>query len=204
MSAEKSNKYSSPFFTIPSRIMNIPGITIQLLRFYEKIFQYWHHDHECFIGNDALMEHCGMKSESTISKAFQFFEKAGEIKREIRDGHRYITQPPRSIKIGKEKNNKLSTTPLATARGNPRASETPPLAAARHNKKNNNNKNLNKSSCASRPKSENQKPEQNWLNLKQNNERRHEWAESKQRASETKQTARFWGEGHPDYDRLNQ
>lgn len=172
------SSYQQSFFTVPYRIITLPGITIQLIRFYEKIFQFWYRDHECFIGNDELMEHCGMKSESTISKAFQFFEKAGEIKREIRpSGQRYIIQPPRKVEIVQKKNDKLSTPPLATARVTPRASETPPLATARHNNNNLNNINLSKSSCdqnPEKPKAPNaQKPPMTRSTMRTENEKRH-------------------------------
>lgn len=202
------SNYQQAFFTVPNRIINLPGLTLQLLRFYEKIFQYWHHDSDCFIGNDALMEHCGMKSESSLSKAFQFFEKAGEIKRETREnGQRYIIQPPRRIEIKQEKDKKLSTSTLATARGNPRASETPSLATARHNNNNSNNKNLNKSSCATpteKSKASNEQipknPRMNRSTMKAKNEDIQEW--EKKKRQEVHCTAKFWGPGHPSYDSL--
>ena len=132
-----------PFAMFPSRIWNLPGITIQLLKFYEKIFQFWHQGNPCFLSNDALMEYAGMKSDSTLSDAFKYFEMHGEIKRITIKGRRYIVQPQLTLEIENKnspvdnlpENSANNDTPLAPARPNPRCSETLPLATARHNKR---------------------------------------------------------------------
>jgi hypothetical protein len=82
-----------PFVMFPTRIWNLPGITLQLLKFYEKIFQFWHQGYECFVSNKTLMEYAGMKSDSTVRDAFTYFEKNSELKRVMRGGKRYIIPP---------------------------------------------------------------------------------------------------------------
>lgn len=147
--------YSSPFFTIPSRILDIPNITLQLLRFYETIFQFWHHGKNCYLSNEMIKERTGISSTSSISKAFQFFEEAKEMYRVYLDGKRFIVQPSHSIALPDDSPEKVSndpkaSDPLSLQRDPPsRCSETPPLATARHNKNNLNNKKNNKNSCPS-------------------------------------------------------
>jgi hypothetical protein len=146
--------YRSPFFTIPTRIMDLPGLTLAFLRFYETIFQFWHRDEECFLSNEMIKKRTGISSSSTIQEAFEFFEKNNEIKRIMKNGRRFIEQPPRSIEIE----------PLSLQRDPPsRCAETPPLATARHNKNNINNKNINRESTIRKKReslSENFKPDQ--------------------------------------------
>ena len=123
-----------PFVMFPSRIWSLPGITIQLLKFYEKIFQFWHQGHECFLSNKALMEYAGMQSAATLSAAFTYFEKHGELKRVNKDGKRYIIPPqPRVATETVDNSPENESTPLATARGGSRSSEGGGLATARHN-----------------------------------------------------------------------
>ncbi len=88
-----SESYKPVFFIVPAKILDLPGITIQLLRFYETIFQFWHHGKDCYLTNDVIKERTGIKSDSTISNAFQFFEDANLLKRITqRGGMRYIVQ----------------------------------------------------------------------------------------------------------------
>lgn len=147
--------YQQAFCVVPYRILNLPGLTIQLLKFYETIFQFWHHGKDCFLKNDVLKERTGMQSDSTISDAFQYFEGHGEMKREMRKGKRFIVQcTPGSVEIESVDNSKDSSTNnsqgLATARGGSRYSEGEGLATARHNNNNINNNNLIKNICASK------------------------------------------------------
>jgi hypothetical protein len=164
-----SAQYSASFFIVPARIMNLPELTIQLLKFYEKIFHFWHSGCECFVGNKVLMEYAGMKSTSSVADAFQYFESHGEMKREIRNGRRFISAPLRELEIDRSsQDEKLSTYPLAVARPPSRCSETPPLAVARHsNNKLNKKLNINKSSCKKDQKKNNH-----------GNQERHSFADS--------------------------
>lgn len=148
--------YHPVFIMFPSRIWNLPGITIQLLKFYEKIFQFLNKDCDCFVNNETLKEYTGMISDSSISAAFQFFEKNNELMRVMKNGKRYIVQPSRYIEdktnepVDKIENNSTNNSQgLATARGGSRYSEGGGLATARHNINKLNASNLIKSSCNS-------------------------------------------------------
>ncbi|HMH31923.1 MAG TPA: hypothetical protein VK543_02780 [Puia sp.] len=74
-------------------------MTLQLLKFYEKIFQFWHQGYECFVSNKTLMEYAGMKSDSTVREAFIYFESHGEMKRTNKDGQRFIIPPQPKVII---------------------------------------------------------------------------------------------------------
>lgn len=148
------SEYQPTFIVIPARIWNLPNITIQQLRFYEKIFQFWNCGRECFINNQTLKDSTGMISDSSISDAFQYFESHGEMRRVVRNNKRYIL--PKSPLLVQEKeedqpvdnsdeNSTNNSQGLAPARGGSRPSEGGGLAAARHNNNNNNINNLNKS-----------------------------------------------------------
>jgi hypothetical protein len=76
--------------TIPSDIWDLPNLTIQLLRFYEKIYQSVCFPKGCFLSNEILKEYSGMSSDSSISEAFKYFEASGKIKRVIDNGRRYL------------------------------------------------------------------------------------------------------------------
>lgn len=158
------SEYQPTFIVIPARIWNLPNITIQQLRFYEKIFQFWNCGRECFINNQTLKDSTGMISDSSISDAFQYFESHGEMRRVVRNNKRYIL--PKSPLLVQEKeedqpvdnsdeNSTNNSQGLAPARGGSRPSEGRGLAAARHNNNNNNINNLNKSFRSS---TEQQKP----------------------------------------------
>ena len=158
MSSEDKG-YQPVFVMFPSRIWNLPGITLQLVKFYEKIFQFWNKSHDCFVKNETLKEYTGMSSDSSISSAFQYFEALGEMKRIRKNGRRFIIQPRQSIEDRTEveanhsvdnsvKNSTETAHTLATARPDPRYSETRPLATARHNINKLNASKINKSFCS--------------------------------------------------------
>jgi hypothetical protein len=139
------SEFTKTWFIVPHRIIHLPKITLQLLKFYEKIFEFWNNGRECFLSNDSLAHHADMKSASTIKGAFKFFEDHGEMKRVFKDGKRYIIQPTRKVMFENNTDIKLKECeyPLAVARPPSRCSETPPLAVARHNNNNINNNNIN-------------------------------------------------------------
>jgi hypothetical protein len=142
--------YEQAFFTVPNRILNLPGLTIAFLRFYETIFHFWHKEQLCFLSNDALKERTGISSSSTIQEAFVYFEKHGEIKRVQKGRRRFIIQPERKISfedISDQKSSKVSVNRESTSR----PTETLPLGTARHNNNNINNINIikDKNYCAS-------------------------------------------------------
>jgi len=84
--------YEQTFFIVPSRILDLPNITLQLVRFYETIFQFWNKGKNCFLSNELIKERTGMKSDSTVSDAFQYFEENKEMKRIYKGSKRYIVQ----------------------------------------------------------------------------------------------------------------
>lgn len=177
--------YKSAFFVVPSRILELPNLTLQLLRFYETIFQFWNHGKICFLSNDLLMERCGMKSKSTIQEAFEYFEGHGEIKREFKGKKRYITNPNQRIELEDEpvdKYKKSKSEPLATASAITRHSETKTLATARHKNKKFNNKNINKS----------------FYEIE--NKKKHDFAEKLESQREVRSTVKEIDENNPVYD----
>lgn len=190
-----------PFVMFPARIWNLPGITLQLVKFYEKIFQFWHQRADCFVNNKTLKEYSGMLSDSSISEAFRYFENLGEMRRVTKNGRRYISQPIHFVgdeTISPVDNFEIDSTNnsqgLAVAREGSRCGEGGGLAAARHNKRSNNNININKSSCLTDEQKETRvvdNYEKPWLestkgieqnkpysppNRKAENEKRHSWA----------------------------
>ncbi|HEX3767536.1 MAG TPA: hypothetical protein VHT72_04130 [Puia sp.] len=149
-----------PFVMFPSRIWNLPSMTIQLLKFYEKIFQFWHQGHECFLSNKVLMEYSGMKSDSTCREAFTYFEKHGEMKRILKGGKRYILPPtPRVSTEGFEEkqaaDGELSTEGSAVALGGERCSAGGGSAVALDNNIKIIIKDNNKSFCKDEQKKDN-------------------------------------------------
>lgn len=179
---DNNTTYKSAFFIVPSRILELPDLTLAFLKFYETIFQFWNHGQKCYLSNDSIMERTGIKSKSTIDDAFNYFEKHNEMKRVYKTNKRYIVQPTRAIETDPDpnepvdnfdKNSTKTSQPLAPASGGSRSSEWEGLAPARHNNNKLNNKNIIK-----------QQPVKN-INTEQ------------------KSTVKFWGIGHPDYDRLH-
>ena len=152
MSDQNTNSYKATFFVVPSRILDLPGITLAFLKFYETIFQFWNHGKFCYLSNDMLKERSGISSSATIQEAFVFFETLGEMKRKTKGKLRYIVQPEKEIEFESVDNSKKDRSKsghaLGTARANSRQSETLPLGTARHNNKKYNNKNINKRDCA--------------------------------------------------------
>jgi len=121
-------EYHQVWAVIPKHIFDLPDMTIQLLRFYETIFQFWNNGAQCFLTNSMIKKRTGIKSDSTISEYFQYFESKGLMIRKIINGKRYIIQN-NQIQID------IQTTENTGGGENtpPRHSETPPLATARHN-----------------------------------------------------------------------
>lgn len=162
MSIDQCNTYTPSFFITPYRIINLPGITLTFLKFYETIFQFWNKGLACYLTNTALKERTGISSSSTISEAFAFFEKHNEMQRITKDGRRFIVQPCALLEIpdpdknyddepgGEEENTKESASQdnmcnLSENRDTPfRSTDSMPLSAAIHNIKNINIKNINK------------------------------------------------------------
>lgn len=137
--------YTSNFFIVPSHVLELPEITLSFIRFYETIFQFWNHGKPCFLSNSMIKERTGIKSDSTINEAFEYFEEHNEMKRVTENSQRYIVRPEQKISISEPVDNfEIVDKPLAVARGGSRYSERGGLAVARHKIKNINSKNINK------------------------------------------------------------
>jgi hypothetical protein len=161
--------FKQNWFVVPNRIMQLEGLTLQLLRFYETIFQFWNNGENCYLTNGALMVRSGMKSKSSVDEAFLFFERHGELSRTTRNGKRYLEQPQKLLEIQADEKSSTHSPQRAAPT---RHSECPPLATARHNNNNLKSNNLNKSFCDLKAK-------------KAQNEVKHEFAQSmNQMASE--------------------
>jgi hypothetical protein len=180
----KMSEFKTAFFIVPSRILALPNLTFAMLKIYETIFQFINHDKPCFLSNDMIKERTGVSSYSTINEAFAFFELHGELKRVYRNGQRYFIQPSRHIRV---ENDQPVDKGIAVPIPPYRCTDTPPIAVPIHNTKNLNSKNINKSFC--------EKDER-----KKNNEQKHDWVKPD---NGTKQCAKFWGPGHPDFDRIH-
>ncbi len=155
------SEYQSAFFIVPSRILNLPNITLAQLRVYETIFQFINHDKPCFLSNQMIKERTGISSYSTINEAFHFFELHGELKRVLKNGKRYFVQPSRHISV---ENDQPVDKPIAPPIPPYRHTDTPPIGTPIHNINNINSKNINKSFCKEDER-------------KKNNEKKHEWVE---------------------------
>lgn len=98
----QNSSYQPTFFVVPSRIMDLPGLTLAFLKFYETVFQFWNHHKPCYLSNKMLMERTGIKSISTIQEAFCFFIEHGEMKKEIRGKKRYLVPPEVPLEVEEE------------------------------------------------------------------------------------------------------
>lgn len=141
-----SSIYQAAFFIVPSRIMNLPGLTMSFLKIYETIFQFWNHGKNCYLSNAVIMERTGISSESTLRDAFMYFEKHGELIRKNIANKRYFVQPERSVEIetavdNSSSNSSISVQGVDSARGGRRQSDGGGVDAATHNKKKINSKN---------------------------------------------------------------
>lgn len=158
--------YKSAFFVVPSRILDLPNITLAQLRVYETIFQFINHGKPCFLSNEMIKERTGILSYSTINQAFNFFELHGELKRVLKDGKRYFVQPSRHISV---ENDQPVDKPIALPIPPYRSTDTPPIGTPIHNINNLNSKNINKSFCKNDER-------------KKSNEQKHEWVEKQKPA----------------------
>jgi biotin operon repressor len=84
------------FFTVPYRIMYLPGMVHNYALVYQQIFRFWYNKSNCFISNAELSKRVGCSS-TTVKEAIRFFEKNGEIKRVMTSGRRYLVQPELSV-----------------------------------------------------------------------------------------------------------
>jgi len=137
--------YKAAFFVIPSRIIELPNITLAYIKIYETIFQFWNHRKNCYLSNQAIMERTGISSESTLREAFIFFEHHGQLIRMSKGSRRYLVDPSNQIEIIDEitmKDTKKVGVDLAT--GGRRQSDGGGVDLATHNNKNINNKKKNK------------------------------------------------------------
>lgn len=167
MSDEKS--YKSTFFVVPSRILNLPGLTLAFLKVYETVFQFWNHGQACWLGNDAIKERTGIESDSTIREAFIFFEKNKEMKRKTIGKKRYLEQPKMALQVENvpvdkpKKRSKKIVHPVDLATSTRRFSDGLPVDLATHNNKKINNKNRERKKRA--PLSENFIPNEKMIFL---------------------------------------
>ncbi len=149
MTEQNTYNYQQSFFIVPTRIRNLPGMTLAFLYFYETIFQFLNHGKNCYLSNDAIKMRTGITSSSTIQAAFEYFEKHGELKRVQKGKKRYIILPEMKLECENDpvdksvKNSAKSVHALGTARGASRSTETLPLGTARHNNKKLNSKKTN-------------------------------------------------------------
>ena len=89
----KNDKPAMPdFFTVPYRIMFLPGMVHNYALIYQQIFKFWCKKSNCSILNTELAKLVGCSS-TTVKEALRFFEKNGEIKRVMKSGRRYLVQP---------------------------------------------------------------------------------------------------------------
>lgn len=152
----ENTNYKSDFFTVPRRIIDLPGLQLSFLKVYYEIFRLFNNGLDCFLGNEELMERTGVKSQSTIREALAFFEDKGILQRKIINGKRYIIQPERKIELSTELYNILTNEyrqndaqGVAKSTGGRRQVDAQGVAKSTHNNNHINNKNINNNSCAS-------------------------------------------------------
>jgi hypothetical protein len=161
MSNEKTTTevYQSVFFIVPTRIMNLPGLTLAYLKIYETIFQFWNNKKPCYLSNEAICLRTGINSESTVREAFMFFEKHNELKRQVKGNKRYLIQPTQFIEIENEvvdnspKNSTNFSQGVDAATGGRRQSDGQGVDAATHKNNNLSFNNINKSFYIEKAKS---------------------------------------------------
>lgn len=96
MNDHVNNTYTSAFFIVPTYIPYLPGMTLNFLKVYETIFQFWNHNKSCYLSEKSLMERTSV-CRSEVYAALMYFEKLGEIKR-IRKGlKRFLVRPEKII-----------------------------------------------------------------------------------------------------------
>lgn len=163
--------YQAAFFIVPSRIMNLPGLTISYLKVYEAIFQFWNHGKNCFLSDKAIIEKTNL-SERCVRDAYIFFESAKELKREKRGLKRYLIQPTLFCETDSDP---VDNSPIGCTNSVNTGTSLPvdrhKLAGTTgtdvpHNKNKFNTMNLSKSFCSSEEQ-------------KKNNEKKHHFAEAK-------------------------
>ena len=86
-----TTNYQDTFYIIPRHIRHLEGMTLTYLDFYETCYQFWNKGRSCYLSNSIIKQRTGIKSDSRINEAFQYFEKHNVLKREYRNGKRYIT-----------------------------------------------------------------------------------------------------------------
>jgi hypothetical protein len=86
-----TTNYQDTFYIIPRHIRHLEGMTLTYLDFYETCYQFWNKGRSCYLSNSIIKQRTGIKSDSRINEAFQYFEKHNVLKREYKNGRRYIT-----------------------------------------------------------------------------------------------------------------
>lgn len=88
---QADSHYEETFYIIPRHIRQLEGMTLTYLDFYETCYQFWNKGKSCYLSNGIIKQRTGIKSDSRINEAFQYFEKHNVLKREYKNGRRYIT-----------------------------------------------------------------------------------------------------------------
>jgi hypothetical protein len=184
--------------SLPNHVLYLEGVQLSYIKVYVHIFNLWQSSKPCFISNSEFAKRTGLHRD-TVVNAIQFFERNNVLKRVQKGNKRYLVQVMPDI----ETEDSVDNLPKNSA-NNDHPSELdqggvgvrPPHQSELDHHNNKLNTKYKKSSCASH---ENQKPK-TVDNQKFENEKRHAYADKK---NEVHCTAKFWGPGHPDYDRIN-
>jgi hypothetical protein len=84
--------FNKIWFMVPYHIRKLPGMTLALLDIYETVFEFLNRGKPCFLSNQMIMERTGIKNDKTVRDGLAFFEKAGVLKRVIKNNQRHIVQ----------------------------------------------------------------------------------------------------------------
>lgn len=128
------------FFTIPRYIFDLPNITLGYIKVYETIFQFWSKGYPCFLSNQSIMERARL-GITQVKDALLYFEKAGELKREIIGTKRYLIQPERRIETDLYHEEMQAAPPAGGSRSTGQQVAAPPATEYKE-KYNNLNKDL--------------------------------------------------------------
>lgn len=101
MNDHVNNTYTSAFFIVPSYIPYLSGMTLNFLKVYETIFQFWNKKKNCFLSNSAIVERTGVQI-TQVKEALNFFEKYNELIRIQKGLKRFIAQPLKHIETDPE------------------------------------------------------------------------------------------------------
>lgn len=91
------------FVCFPRHVFHVDGMSLQRLKVYEAIFQFWHRGKTVYLSNANLMERCGISDKGNLNRTLDWLEEKNLIERFWKGKKRYIRQPLAEIEVEEEK-----------------------------------------------------------------------------------------------------